>query len=214
MNNGTATNTSNVTVTTHNTPPVANAGKNQTIAVGATALLNGSASSDVDGDPLTYSWSMISRPNGSSAALTGATTVAPSFLVDLAGSYTVQLVVNDGFNNSAPSQVVVSTLSSPPVANAGPGQAVNVGATVQLDGSASTETDGNPLTYLWSLTMLPAGSAASLSNLAAVKPTFTADVTGIYVAQLIVNDGVSNSQPSTVTIATGTHSFSASGQRW
>ncbi len=35
-----------------------------------------------------------------------------------------------------------------------------------------------------------------------VNPTFTPDVPGTYVAQLIVNDGVVNSQPSTVTIST------------
>ena len=39
-------------------------------------------------------------------------------------------------------------------------------------------------------------------------PSFTADVTGSYVAQLIVNDGVTNSAPATVTITTNTLALS------
>jgi hypothetical protein len=44
--------------------------------------------------------------------------------------------------------------------------------TAQLDGSASSDQDGTPLTYLWTLTSIPAGSHATLSDAAAVKPTF------------------------------------------
>ena len=48
----------------------------------------------------------------------------------------------------------------------------------------------------------PAGRKhGALNNTTAVKPTFTADIAGIYVAQLIVNDGTDDSAPrSTVTI--------------
>lgn len=68
-----------VTITTTNSAPVANAGANQTVPVTATAQLDGSGSTDVDGDPLTYAWSFVTRPAGSQTTLTGANTVAPSF---------------------------------------------------------------------------------------------------------------------------------------
>ena len=49
---------------------------------------------------------------------------------------------------------------------------------------------------------MPAGSAAVLSNSFAVNPTFTADLPGIYVIQLVVNDGSLPSAPATVTVTT------------
>ncbi len=193
-----------VTISTENSAPVADAGTDQTAFFGDTVTLNGSASSDVDGDGLTYSWSFTtSVPLGSGAILTGSTTVTPTFDIDVWGDYEVQLIVNDGTVDSVPATVTISTINSAPVANAGADQAAFFGDTVALDGSASTDVDvGDMLTYSWSLTTQPADSTAALSDPTAVKPTFAIDVSGEYVAQLIVNDGTVNSAPDTVTIST------------
>ena len=80
-----------------------------------------------------------------------------------------------------------------PIANAGSAQNVVAGTLVTLDGSASTDADGDALTYAWTLTAKPAGSMAALSSTALAKPTFTADLAGTYVATLVVNDGKLNS---------------------
>lgn len=87
-----------------------------------------------------------------------------------------------------------------PLAVAGPAQQVNVGALVLLDGSNSIDINGHPLTYRWRLTTRPEGSMASLSDVAAVTPSFVADQSGAYVVELMVNNGSRDSTPDTVTI--------------
>ena len=201
ISSGGQSSSATVMVSTGNIAPVANAGPNQTVVVGATVTLDGSGSFDANSNPLTYSWFISSEPSGSQATLTGANTVDPTFVADVAGNYKIQLLVNDGVSNSNIAVVTISTVISPPVANAGPNQVVDIGTLVQLNGSGSTDQDGNPLTYLWNLNSAPTGSKAVLSSDTIVNPTFTADLGGIYVAQLTVSDNGLNSAKSTVTIA-------------
>src|SRR5262245_53967377 len=78
-----------------NHPPVANAGSDQTVPTLSTVTLNGSRSTDADGDPLSYRWSLVSRPQGSAAALKNPTDVNPTFDMDVAGDYVFKLIVND-----------------------------------------------------------------------------------------------------------------------
>jgi len=111
----------------------------------------------------------------------------------------------DTSTNSASSADVHFTTTSPPTndpptADAGPDQPINTGDLVNLDGSASSDPNGDPLTYSWSFSSKPAGSTATLSDSTIVDPTFTADIAGDYVVQLVVNDGEADSAPDTVTI--------------
>ena len=191
-----------VTISTANSAPVANAGPDQSARVGDTVTLDGRGSNDVDGDTLSYAWRIVSRPAGSAATLDNPAAVQPRITIDAAGSYELELIVNDGTTASAADRIVVSTLNSAPVARPGNNQAVSLGATVQLNGSASSDVDGDSLTYAWSLTTRPAGSSATLSAPTSVNPSFLADRPGTYVAQLIVNDGSLSSSPASVTITT------------
>ena len=96
-----------ITVAAGNLLPVANAGPDQTVTTGQQVTLNGTGSSDPNGDPLTYSWSLKGRPEGSSATLSGANTAHPTFTPDIAGSYVLCLTVSDGNAASASDSVVV-----------------------------------------------------------------------------------------------------------
>ena len=118
----------------------------------------------VDGDGLQYRWSVLSAPPGSQAVLSDATLVHATFVVDRPGTYLVQLLVNDGTANSTPDAVTITTTNSLPVANAGQAQTVFVGTTVHLDGSKSSDVDGDALLFTWSFTRLPGGSTATLSD--------------------------------------------------
>jgi hypothetical protein len=184
-----------------NSAPLADAGPAQTPFVGDTVTLDGSGSSDVDGDLLSFSWSFVSLPPGSQAALSNPAAVNPTFNVDVRDTYVVQLIVNDGTVDSDPDTVIIDTENSAPVADAGTDQPMpNVGDTVNLDGSGSFDVDDDILSYSWSFTSLPLGSEAELSDPTAANPTFDVDVRDTYVAQLIVNDGTVDSEPSTVAI--------------
>ena len=90
----------------------------------------------------------------------------------------------------------------PPLARATSSQpAVTAGSTVQLDGSASVDFLGRPLTYAWKLDTRPAGSTAVLSSSSAPKSTFLADVPGRYVATLQVSNATSSRSTRVVVTA-------------
>ncbi len=98
-----------------------------------------------------------------------------------------------------------------PVAKAGPDQNVLTGSRVTLDGSGSTDANGDSLSYNWSFVSRPAGSSAVLSDATVVKPTFTADVDGKYVLQLVVNDGTVDSSPDVTVVSASGNSVNDGG---
>lgn len=91
-----------------NTAPVANAGQAQTVVIGSSVTLNGTGSNDAEKDPLTYLWTLTSKPLGSSASLPSSTSSQPSFTPDVLGDYVATLVVNDGKLNSVASNVTIT----------------------------------------------------------------------------------------------------------
>ena len=191
-----------------NNPPVANAGTNQNVYEGATVTLSGSGSSDPDGDPLSYSWTQTAGP---SVTLSGAGTVSASFTAPTTGSivnYTFQLTVDDGNGGTDTDTVTVTVTPSnfPPNANAGQVQGVVFGATVQLNGSASSDPDGDPLTYSW--TQTGGANVVTLTNPTSATPTFTAPGTPDTLQfTLTVTDTSAVTDTASVTIhvnATGT----------
>jgi hypothetical protein len=197
VDDGDLSDTSRVVVTVFNpggnSPPVADAGSDQGANTGDTVTLDGTGSFDADGDPFTYDWIFLSLPATSSLGpgdIGGFFTATPTFVPDVEGTYTFMLSVSDGTTtNRDQVDVVVSFANSAPVADAGSDQVVSPGETVQLDGSNSSDADGDALVYTWTL-VPPGGSFASLSDLTAESPTFVADVAGSYLLVLQVSDGI------------------------
>lgn len=200
--------TSNVSVVTVtasvvNAAPVAVVGPNQSVLTTAVVTLDGRLSTDANRDVLAYKWSLLSKPTGSTAALSSATAAQPTFTADLAGTYVASLIVNDGKLDSpvVATTVTASAANAAPVANAGTAQTVATAAVVLLDGRNSTDANGDSLTYTWVMLYKPTGSVAALSSATASQPTFTADLAGVYVLSLVVNDGKVDSAVATVSVS-------------
>lgn len=188
-----------------NNAPRANAGRDQlNIDPGTLITLDASGSNDIDGDPLTYTWLLLSKPPGSAAVINNPTFAQAQVYVDRSGDYEVQLTVSDGRLDAQDTvRIQVMVDNQPPKANAGIDQTVNVGQQVQLSGSGSTDPDGDSLEYYWVLTT-PPGSGTTLSGIsvpsAAMNPSFIADYAGIFTATLEVDDGELRSAPDLVVI--------------
>jgi hypothetical protein len=178
--------------------PVAIAGLDFSVEEGATGQLDGTASFDLDNDPLSYRWT---APAG--ILLNDSTSPTPEFAAPFVSENTVftfRLVVNDGSDDSDPSEVKVTVLqvNIRPEAGAGPDLSYVEGSSVSLDGSDSFDPDGDALAYNWSSL-----DGIVLFNPSSVSPSFILPQVSentSYRFTLVVSDGALSSGRDTVTI--------------
>lgn len=177
-----------------NGPPHADAGFDQTADELTIVTLDGSGSSDPDGDALTYTWAQLT---GTPVTLDLSDAVYPTFyapIVSIGGeTLTFQLIVNDGEFDSKPDivNITVKNVNQPPVADAGADQSVAEGGSVALDGSGSYDPDGEEISYAW---VQIGGPPVSLAAADTVAPTFDAPFVGplgdTLTFALTVSDGI------------------------
>ena len=154
---------------------------------------------DADGNTLSYS--LTTAPSG--MTVNPNTGLIQWTQPTLGGPFNVTVLVSDGNGGTAIQQytLTVAISNNPPVANAGDALSVGVNSTAQLNGSLSSDPDNNPLTYRWSFTLKPDQSQATFSQSNSVTPSFVPDVAGIYQVQLVVNDGMVGSAPSSTSVS-------------
>lgn len=173
-----------------NTKPVADAGTDLTTVLGETVSLNGNKSHDNDGDNLTYLWELVSQPTNSNITLNN-TSVEVNFTPDIEGEYTIKLTVNDGEDSSEPDTIIISVEkpNTPPVTSAGEDTTIELGSSVTLDASDSSDPDGEQLTFKWELLSKPEASSYILEQSSEISPTITLDALGLYTFELTASDG-------------------------
>ena len=129
-----------VAISSTNLAPTANAGPDQGGVVNQLVQLDGSSSTDPELDPLGYAWAFTSTPTGSSAQLSNPFAAAPTFVPDLAGTYTVGMIVDDGFGPSFVDEVMITVVTGQQFAETTTAQAINTTSALP---SASVTTAGN-----------------------------------------------------------------------
>lgn len=159
-----------ITVVPPNQPPLADAGSDQSVQAASSVQLSAAASHDADGQIVSYQWTQTAGPAVSLSAATSATPsfTAPSYPTLL--SFTVTVTDNSGATASASVNITVLP-DAPPVADAGADQSVTRFALVQLNGSASHDSDGQIVSYQWTQT---GGPTVSLSGANTATPSFRA----------------------------------------
>ncbi|MBI4604180.1 MAG: hypothetical protein HY721_19655 [Planctomycetes bacterium] len=176
-----------------NTPPVARAGADLQVTEGALFSLDGSTSSDPDGDPIRFQWVRSDGGNPGDFFVDPAEQAkarpqlqAPSLGADpMPVTFQLQVHVDDF--RASPSFPAMDTVAvtvvpgadaNPPTARAGADRTVDEGAAFDLDGTASSDADGDPLSFRWAVVqVLPPvvqPAAVAVAGPDTSRPTLTA----------------------------------------
>ena len=204
-----------------NRAPLAAAGINQTVDELSAVTLDGSTSSDSDaGTSLTYSWSQTA---GTTVTLSSTTVSQPTFdapdvtAVNTPDTLTFRLTVSDGSLTASDNvDIIVNDIgvgvNSPPTADAGSDQTVAELTTANLNGTLSSDPDGDMLSFTWLQT---GGPNVALSDANAEQPSFPAPdvaVPTVLTFQLTVDDGADTAMDTVdITVQEGLSQVTVAG---
>lgn len=180
-------------------PPLAVAGDEQAITLPQdSVVLDGSASSVVEGDVISYEWSKVSGPSG--IDILSPHNVITNIRGLIEGEYLFELKVTgeNGLSSVANVKVTVTAAPEPPVANAGMAMSVMLPEdSILLDGGSSSAAEGNAIvSYQWTKVSGPDGEVFSNSN--GESTWVTGLVAGAYQFKLEVVDN--NGRDATATV--------------
>ncbi len=197
-----------------NSAPIANAGPDQSVLSGASVTLDGRASSDPNGDSISYQWV---RTAGPAVTLVGANTATPSFTaptVTAATVFTFSLVVNDGHVNSVADLVNITVnpvVGTAPIASLTPTSLTFGNQRVATSSAAQTVTLRNTGTRSLSIANVTTtaqfaftktcGTSLSAGSSCQINVTFSPTVAGVASGTLTVTDNSNNTAGSTQVVA-------------
>lgn len=167
-----------------NNPPVVRHGGPYYASPNEVIQFDGTGSYDTDNDPLTYRWDF-----GDGTTATGST---PTHQYSANGIYTVNLIVNDGEQDSVIGKTTAKISNQAPVADAGGPYTGFINQTIIFNGANSSDPDGDPLIYRWDFGDGTTGSG--------VAPTHVYASRGSYRVLLQVFDGSTSSGFARTTV--------------
>ncbi|WP_208353046.1 PKD domain-containing protein [Pseudaestuariivita rosea] len=173
-----------------NSAPVAVATGPDQVFVGQVATLDGTGSFDPDGNALSYSWTIVSAPAGSTATIPDPFGPTASFTPDLRGAYSFGLVVSDFELSSDQAVVSLSVPNRAPVVLISGPDTLEAGVETLIDATGSTDPDGDVLSFVFEVTSAPTGADFTFAEVAAGQYGFVSQDAGDYTIEVTVSDGI------------------------
>jgi len=187
-----------------NKKPIAKAGPDQSITTSDTGIsLSASASSDPDGSIVRYIWKKISGPDNGTLEGTYTNTLKITGLTTT-GTYKYRLKVIDNRAEWTYDTVAVIVKKGEPIANSIPLAKAGADTTIQfpadftLDGSASSDPDGNITGFLW--TKIEGPENYALADPRNMKTAVTGLTEGTYTFRLAVTDNRDATSTDDITV--------------
>ncbi len=162
------------------------------------------------------SWRQVGGPT---VSLRDASTISPSFVARTAGTYAFEVVGSTALASGSATRVTVAVKNVPPVADPGRVVVAQPGGTVRLDGSLSSDANGDALSFAWDQSLGAPLASSSTGAALAVRPR----AAGLYKFLLTATDagGLSTavevpvlvqSEPTSTAIAAAAPSSAQVGQ--
>ncbi len=160
-----------------------------------TLVANGTSTEECGGVLPTITWKTELAPVEPDYEVNGSTDAGESsFLADTEGAYalSVEACVDEVCTEDGPVNFVVGSANNAPDADVNVASTGTVGKSISLDGTGSSDPDGDELSYSWTFYAVPSTSGLADNDIQGagdVEASFTPDVPGAWSVQLEVSDG-------------------------
>jgi len=180
-----------------NTPPLSDAGPDQSVTENTRVQLDGSNSIDEDGQITSFRWL---QTRGPSVSLSDRRSPITQFQAPPNSQLEFRLRVIDDTGEKDSDRVIIQVEpynNQPPLADAGPDQLVPPGSTVQLTSAGSSDSDGTLNKHKW---IQIRGPVVLLADISLPETTFTMPENSQLVFRLKLEDNAGAVSRDTVKV--------------